>query len=155
MVFEWDMKPYQLFPCNHKVELEIEEEKIRQKLNADLNMNSCYGHDKKENDKKYYQQNKERYNEYDKIYRQQNKEQISKQRKEHYQQNKEQISNQKKEYYQQNNEQISKYKKKWRQQNKERINGKITCECGCVVNSSCLPRHRKTNKHKLLLESQL
>ena len=115
--FEWDMKPYQLFPCNHKVELQIQEEKIRQTLNADLNSQSCRGFDKekrKETCKVYYQQNKEQLDEYRKKYYDQNKEQITKQKKE-----------------------------------------KITCECGCIMRRGDIARHRKSNKHKLLLESQL
>ena len=39
---EWEMKPYKIFPCNSKMELEIEEEKIRRELNADLNMNKAH-----------------------------------------------------------------------------------------------------------------
>ena len=38
---EWDMKPYKLFPCNSKIELEIEEERVRCELNADLNTHRC------------------------------------------------------------------------------------------------------------------
>lgn len=38
---EWDMKPYKIFPCNSKLELEIEEERIRCELNADLNIKRC------------------------------------------------------------------------------------------------------------------
>ena len=42
---EWDMKPYKEFPCENITQLRIEEERIRCELNADLNMNSCYGLD--------------------------------------------------------------------------------------------------------------
>jgi hypothetical protein len=31
---EWSMQPYQLYPCSNKIELCIQEEKIRQKLGA-------------------------------------------------------------------------------------------------------------------------
>ena len=94
--YEWEMKPYKIFPCNSKLELEIEEEKIRRELNADLNMNSCCGEDKekeKEYMKKYRQENKEKIKQYCK--NQNNKEK----KKEYYQNNKDKILQQKKEYY--------------------------------------------------------
>ena len=40
---EWDMKPYKEFPCETKQQLNIEEERIRCELKADLNVQSCYG----------------------------------------------------------------------------------------------------------------
>lgn len=42
---EWDMKPYKEFPCENKLQLNMEEERVRRELNADLNMNSCCGMD--------------------------------------------------------------------------------------------------------------
>lgn len=39
---EWNMQPYQLYPCNNKLELCIQEEKIRQKLGATMNMYKAY-----------------------------------------------------------------------------------------------------------------
>jgi len=38
---EWDMKAHSIFPCNSKMELSIEEERVRQLLKADMNMQSC------------------------------------------------------------------------------------------------------------------
>jgi len=38
---EWDIQPHSKFPCNDKIEQTIEEERIRQLLNADLNSKSC------------------------------------------------------------------------------------------------------------------
>ena len=38
---EWDMKPYKVFPCKNKMEMNIEEERCRIELNADLNSKSC------------------------------------------------------------------------------------------------------------------
>ena len=140
--FEWDMKPYKLFPCNHKVELEIEEEKIRQTLNADLNMMSCNGVDT-ELRRKYHIE-----------YRGQHKEQSKKYREEHKEHNKEY----KIKHYQQNREQILKYMKEFRRQNKERINEKtkekMTCECGSCVRRGDIARHKRTKKHMLFLEQK-
>ena len=38
---EWDMQPHSIFPCGSKMELKIEEERVRQLLNADMNMVKC------------------------------------------------------------------------------------------------------------------
>jgi len=38
---EWDMQPHKLFPCKNKMEMNIEEERCRRELNADLNSISC------------------------------------------------------------------------------------------------------------------
>ncbi len=59
---EWDMKPYKEFPCETKQQLNIEEERIRCELKADLNCNSCCGlnvEKDKRRRKEYYQANKE------------------------------------------------------------------------------------------------
>lgn len=58
---EWDMKPYKLYPCENKMDMNIEEERIRKELNADLNSNSCYGYDKekkKKSEDKWFNKNK-------------------------------------------------------------------------------------------------
>jgi len=55
----------------------IKEEEHRVKLNANLNMIKCKG-DKKEYDKEYYENNKEKISEYNKEYYEINKEEINK-----------------------------------------------------------------------------
>ena len=85
---DWEMKPHSEFPCKNKMEMNIEEERIRRELNADLNSNSCYGRNKKriaEHQKEYQQKNKEKIAEYDKQYKQENKERIAEQQKQYYQ----------------------------------------------------------------------
>ena len=41
--------------------------------------------------------------------------------------------------------------KEYRAENKEEINAKaavkVTCECGCIVSTTNIIRHRKTQKH--------
>tara|TARA_R110001592_G_scaffold21589_3_gene86834 strand:+ start:154 stop:573 length:420 start_codon:yes stop_codon:yes gene_type:complete len=72
----WDMQPHSEYPCNSKTEMNIEEERVRQELKADLNMNSCYGLDidkqkqtQKEYHKSYALKNKDKLAEYKKEYR--------------------------------------------------------------------------------------
>ena len=81
---EWDMRPYKLFPCNSKIELDIEEEKIRRELNADLNMIKCHTSNvekitmKKEYDKGYVKKNYNKKFEQNQKYREKNRELIRK-----------------------------------------------------------------------------
>ena len=60
----WDMQPHSQFPCNSKTEMNIQEEKVRIELKADLNMYSCYGFDKKEYNKTYKLANNDKHREY-------------------------------------------------------------------------------------------
>jgi len=89
---DWEMKPYSEFPCKNKMEMNIEEERIRRELNADLNSRSCYGfiNDKnqKEYQKEYYQNNKKKVAEERKQYRENNKEKIAEYQKGYYQKKK-------------------------------------------------------------------
>ena len=39
--YEWSMKPYKEFPCESKLQLEIEEERVRCELNNTINTNCC------------------------------------------------------------------------------------------------------------------
>ena len=50
----WDMQPHSEYPCNSKIEMNIEEERIRKELNANLNMYSCF--QTKEERLKYHQE---------------------------------------------------------------------------------------------------
>jgi len=80
---EWEMKPYSEFPCENKMQMNIEEERVRRELNADLNSRSCYSSDKetlkinrKISDNKYYLKNKDTISKYQKEYAQLNKEKL-------------------------------------------------------------------------------
>ena len=80
-----------------------------------LNKQNSWGYkDKKENVKKYHEENKDAINE------------------------------QKKKYYEQNKDAINEQKKKWYQQNKERIKQKVQCpDCSKMICKRYLARHRK------------
>ena len=101
--YEWDMKPYKLFPCESSMELQIEEERVRKELNSELNMHRCYrtpeeltqqnrqkckrygdrNRDKtKERNRQYYQQNKDKNNERCKQYQEKNRDKINERRRE-------------------------------------------------------------------------
>lgn len=78
---KWDMKPYKMFPCNNKMEMRIEEENCRIKLNADLNMLSCYGFDSKIYHQQWRDQNKESIKNSQQKYNENNKDKLIQNRK--------------------------------------------------------------------------
>jgi len=139
---EWDMQPHSIFPCVSKLELTIEEERIRQLLTADLNMVKCgSGLAGPEYKKQWYEQNKDKYTEY---------------KKQWYEQNRDEHKEKMNQYREQHRDEIREYKKQYREQHREELREKgrqkVTCECGCDVAKYCLTKHRKTTKHILLME---
>jgi len=148
----WYIELYENFSCNNKSELSKREGEIQRELKPNLNIRienrtqKEYREDNKEKlaklNKEYYENNKEKIKEYLKN----NKEKITEKTKEYYENNKEKLADQKKKYRENNKEKIKKY----RENNKE----KVTCECGCIVTKNDLSRHKKTIKHKNLMENK-
>jgi len=63
---EWDMQPHSIFPCVSKLELTIEEERVRQILKADLNSQTCgtgmtRSEYKKQHNKQYHETHYDKY----------------------------------------------------------------------------------------------
>jgi hypothetical protein len=141
--YEWVMRPYSKYPCKDKLELTIEEERIRQLLKADLNMYvcACGCSTKKEYQKQYREEHKDENKEYIKQYYEEHKDEIDEYRKQYREENKNKISEQKKQWYEQHKDKIS-----------EKALQKVTCECGCVVTKGNLTRHRKSKNHINLME---
>tara|TARA_R110000782_G_C14539990_1_gene383617 strand:- start:19 stop:513 length:495 start_codon:yes stop_codon:yes gene_type:complete len=97
--YEWDIKPYKEFPCENKIQLTIEEERIRGELNADLNMRSCgTGLSLKEYRKQYRDENKDKKKQYDI----KNKDYLKEQRKKRYLENKDYLNEQRRKRYLEN-----------------------------------------------------
>jgi len=82
---EWDMQPHSIFPCVSKLELTIEEERIRQLLNADMNSNSC---GTVLTGPEYKKQHNKQYNE-------QHRDEICEQKKQYYEQHRDEIKEKK------------------------------------------------------------
>ena len=82
---EWDMQPHSIFPCNSKLELSIEEERVRQLLTADMNSYSCgtglTGLTKSDYDKQYQEQNRDEIRDERKQRYEKNKDEINKKRR--------------------------------------------------------------------------
>lgn len=144
--YEWVMRPYSKYPCNSKLELTIEEERIRQLLKADLNMCACSSgcSTKKEYMKQYCDQNKDKR----KQYRDQHKDHSKKYREEH--------KDDSKKYREEHKDYSKEYMKQYREEHKDELNEqarqKVTCECGCVVAKGGIARHHKSKKHINLME---
>ncbi len=112
---DWTMSKFKLFPCNSKIELEIEEERCRQGINANLNTHACTsGIDCSELTPQEYK------HEYNEQYYQQNREQLNAKQQQYYEQNREQYQ----EYYEQNREQKREYQREYNEKNREQINAK-------------------------------
>ena len=60
---EWDMKILKQFPCDNRPQLEAEEQLCCDELNPNLNGYRCMGTDIKKNQKKWRDNNKEKYKE--------------------------------------------------------------------------------------------
>jgi hypothetical protein len=90
------------------------------------------GYDKKEYEKQYREENRERKKQYYKD----NKEKISELKKQHYQDNKEYINERNKQYLKQNKEKISEQRKQ-----------NMVCECGEIITRINMPRHTRSFKH--------
>ena len=87
---------------------------------------------KREYEKKYYEQNKEKIKQYyeqnkddiaEKVkkYQEKNKDKIAKKKKKYYEQNKDEVAEKMKKYYEQNKDDIAEKMKKYQEQNKDKI----------------------------------
>ena len=153
----WRMCPIEEIQNVSKIEAEIKEEEYRVILTANLNSKKASRGEITitEYQKQYQEHNSERLKEKSKEYRVTNKEKIAKTKKEYREKNSERLKEYQKEYYDQNKEQSKEYY----DQNKEEIDvkkkQKIECDCGAIISNTHKSRHKKTIKHKLLMESKL
>ena len=101
----FEIKPVKEFPCENKIQLVIEEERIRKELNANLNKYRAITtaeervEDQYRNNKAYAETNKEVLAEKRKIYDEANKERIKESRKIYLEANKESTAKRRKAYY--------------------------------------------------------
>ena len=102
----------------------------------------------------YRQNNKDKILQRQAEYYQNNKDKIKQRDANYYQNNKDKIKQRDAEYYQNNKDKILQKKAEYYQNNKDKIRQKVTCECGSVVQKDYLKKHKKTAKHKKLLEEQ-
>jgi hypothetical protein len=132
-------------PCENKEQLhKIEGEYIRKYMKDGVCCNKLVaGRSKKEYGDDFYIQNKEEIQKRQQQYYINNKSELDKNNKKYYNLNK----NLKKKYYAENKTEISKKKKKRYSDNKT----KTICECGTIVGTQSINRHRISQKHLKLL----
>jgi len=121
----WHCKIIEYFPCNNRKEKLLREQEVYEEMMELATLNSDYPVrviSKAD---------------YDKIYRKENKEKIRKRDKEYGVK-----------YRGINREKIRLTQKEWRKNNKEKLKKKVQCDCGSIVRSSDISRHRRTPKHK-------
>ena len=159
------------YPCNSKKELESREriyiEFMLKNFKHKIICNKCiptrtpaeYRQDNnyKEQQKEYYQDNKDKIKENYKY----NKEKC----KEFYQENRDKLNNKCKQYYFENIEFKQKYNKTYYEKNKEKLKErnsknveerkkKIKCECGSVISNAHKSNHLKSKKHLAYLSAK-
>tara|TARA_R110001606_G_scaffold127039_2_gene261063 strand:- start:3326 stop:3925 length:600 start_codon:yes stop_codon:yes gene_type:complete len=122
----WNITVIEEYKCVNKLELHKRERYYLETLHATLNM-SIPCQTKKE-------------------YRENNKNKIKQQQKEHYQKNKDKIKQATKKY-----QQTHKLTREQKDRRNEMARVKITCECGAVINRNSMTNHKKTNRHKSLI----
>ena len=133
-----------------KREAERIETKYMEQLQSDMNCKKAHcGFETKQEYMKVYK----------KEYYLQNQEEIALNKKEYYLQNQEELALKSKERYHQHKEEIALKYKKYYQNHQDEISLKrkerTTCECGCVIRKEDLNRHKKTQRHKDLMETKL
>ena len=126
----------------------------------------------KERDRVYRENNKEEIYEIRKAYHEKNADVISEKRKEYYEENKEEFIGKSMDYYHENKEDILEKRKDFYENNKEIIlderqkyyqenyktkiaaqrGAKEECECGMTVTHYCMNKHKKSERHKLLMK---
>ena len=146
-LFEYDdieMKIIEKFPCRNKKEL-LWRERYWQENTDCINKQKSI----RENRKDYYQENKDKINDYKRDYYEKNREQLLASHKKYYEKNRDKLSEKMKDYYEENKDKINVRKKKYYEENKDKINERVKCDiCDLELSKKSLLRHKK-RKHNL------
>jgi hypothetical protein len=149
----------------------VDKEKERQRHKK---YNEEHKEEIKERDRIYRENNKEAISERQKAYNEKNADVISEKRKEYYEENKEEFIGRAMDYYHENKEEILEKRKDFYENNKEIIlderhkyykenyktkiaaqrGAKEECECGLTVTHYCMNKHKKSERHKLLMSKK-
>ena len=156
----WKLVPIKLYPCNSRLELRMEEERMIEELEEFTTLNRqrayCSEEEKKEYMKKYREKHKDEIREQRKEYREKHKDEIEEKRKIYFQKPgvKEDRAEKRKIYLQRPGvkedraEKHKKYCKKYEEKLKEKRKETYTCPCGSTLTKRSKLRHEKTEKHK-------
>ena len=131
----WEMIEIEKYPCKDLREAQTRERYWYEKLNA--NLNTYRPMSSKEEQQKWYEENKEKHNEMG---------------KQNYIKNKEHISQKHKEWRENNKEKEKELHKKNYEKNKEELKIKravpYQCQCGSVFRIASISIHNKSLKHQ-------
>jgi hypothetical protein len=122
----WDnfeMKPVKEYACENKIQLVIEEERIRKEMKANLNTRRAFRTPEERQDfyKEYSAIHKEHVADYRKQYNKDNAEKIAERAKKYNETNAEQVADYRKQYEKDNAEKIAERKKQYRKDNPEKF----------------------------------
>ena len=132
---EWLMIEIEKYPCKDVHEAIARERVIQTEMKAKLNSNIA-GRTKKEQNKQWWEDNRQKIFEQRKQYRQDNHEKILERQKQYRQDNREKISEKQNLHYHNNREELLEQRKQ-----------KITCDhCGSIVRKGDISTHKKTQK---------
>ena len=126
----------------------------------DKDKNDKYQAEKiKQQQKEYYEDNKEILSDIKKIYYEKNADEIAEKHKKYYEENKEDIIETNMEYYYENKEHILEDRKEFYKDNKDyktkispQRQKKEQCDCGMIVTHYSFKKHKLSNRHKSLME---
>jgi hypothetical protein len=124
----FNMTPVKEFACMNKIQLLIEEERIRKEMNANLNNRKAYvtieehKEYKSEYKRQYNVEHKEERNEYNRKYRDEHKEERKNNKQKWHEANKEYINEYTRKYRNEHNEAVKKRDNMYREANKDKIN---------------------------------
>lgn len=104
----FEMKPVKEYPCDNKIQLVIEEERIRKEMHANLNTLRAYV-------------TEEERSEIREKYREEHKEELKELQHHWYLENREKTMERVKEYAKNNKEHVKETKRKWAEANKDKI----------------------------------
>jgi len=139
----WTMVMIEEYNCSSLLEATKRERELYEELKATLNINFP-----SRNNKEYYQDNKDYYNNY----RNNNYNKMLEYNKNYYQDNQDLIIEKSKIYYENNKVKVKEYKKEYRRNNLEILKNishqKFNCECGGCYTYSGKSAHLKTKLHQ-------
>ena len=156
----WDsftMTMVSKYPCEDYLEARQEEERIRRELNANMNSQRCFvtEEDIKVYKKAYREEHKKEISIRDKKYYEEHTEKIKEYRRKYCDEHNERIKEYMQVYNEEHSEKIKENKKKYYQEHSEKLKEKVECECGCVITTNSITRHKQTDKHKRLILEKL
>ena len=149
----FDMKPIKEFPCESKIHLVIEEERIRVETNAKINTNRAYvsPEEYKEYQKEWHKANAEYVAKDTKKYREANAAKIAENKKKYYEANTAKISEDGKKHYKANKAKIAENQKKYNEVNAAKISetGKKYREANAAKIAEDKKKYYEANKTKI------